>query len=57
MKIAETEARASGCKYVGLTTFEFQARAFYERLGYECSQVLNDHPVGHIHYDMYRRLD
>jgi ribosomal protein S18 acetylase RimI-like enzyme len=42
MRSAEAEARASGCKYAWLDTFEFQARAFYKRLGYECFGVLND---------------
>jgi GNAT superfamily N-acetyltransferase len=56
MSVAEAEARANGCKYAGLSTFEFQARPFYERLGYECFGVLNDHPLGHTHYYMYKRL-
>jgi|SRR5215469_10617724 len=54
MRIAE--ARASGCNYVALGIFEFQAPTFYERLGYECFGALNDHPVGHTHYHMYKRL-
>jgi hypothetical protein len=56
MRSAEAEARASGCKYAWLDTFEFQARAFYECLGYECFGVLNDHPIGHTHYFMYKLL-
>ena len=34
----------------------FQALAFYERLGYECFGVLNDHPIAHTHYFRYKRL-
>ena len=56
MRIAEAEARASGCKYAVLSTYEFQARPFYERLGYECFAVLNDHPVGHTECFMYKGL-
>lgn len=56
MKVAEDEARARGCKYAWLDTFEFQARPFYERLGYESFGVLDDHPIGHTHYFMYKRL-
>ena len=56
MRNAEEEASAKGCTYVWLDTFEFQARPFYERLGYECFGVLNDHPIGHTHYFMYKRL-
>jgi hypothetical protein len=57
MSVAEAEARANGCKYAGLSTFEFQARPFYERLGYECFGVLNDHPLGHTHYYMSEAPD
>jgi ribosomal protein S18 acetylase RimI-like enzyme len=54
MRSAEAEAPACGCKYAWLDTFDFQARAFYERLGYKCFGVLNDqssdqaHPLLHV---------
>jgi ribosomal protein S18 acetylase RimI-like enzyme len=32
---AESEARNQGCKYATLDTFSFQAKGFYEKLGYE----------------------
>lgn len=56
LQVAETEARTARCKYAWLDTFEFQARPFYERFGYQCFGVLNDHPLGHTHYFMYKRL-
>src|SRR5688572_2139626 len=36
MKRAEGEAMTRGCHSAWLDTFDFQARPFYERLGYSC---------------------
>jgi GNAT superfamily N-acetyltransferase len=46
MAMAETEALARGCGDVWLDTFQFQARAFYERLGYNCFGELPHYPNG-----------
>jgi GNAT superfamily N-acetyltransferase len=43
---AEAEAVARGCHSVWLDTFEFQARGFYERLGYTCFGELKNYPAG-----------
>ncbi|CAM3708173.1 biphenyl 2,3-dioxygenase [Rouxiella silvae] len=39
---AEEEAVARGCRHALVDTFSFQARPFYERLGYECRMTLED---------------
>jgi GNAT superfamily N-acetyltransferase len=47
---AEREARRRGCKHACLDTFSFQARGFYEKLGYAPFGVLDDFPGGHKRY-------
>jgi len=46
MRLAETEAAARGCYGAWLDTLEFQARGFYERIGYECFGQLPSYPRG-----------
>jgi hypothetical protein len=53
---AETEAVARGCHSAWLDTFAFQARPFYERLGYTCFGELNDYPNGSARYFMKKTL-
>jgi GNAT superfamily N-acetyltransferase len=44
---AEHEARRRGCRKAFLTTFSFQAPAFYAKHGFRVLTVLDDHPRGH----------
>ena len=55
IQLAEAEAVARGCHSVWLDTFEFQARGFYERLGYTCFGELKNYPTG-SRFFMSRRL-
>jgi GNAT superfamily N-acetyltransferase len=49
---AEGAAVARGCRGAWLGTFDFQARTFYERLGYTIFAELPDFPPGHTHYHL-----
>ena len=56
MQRAEAYARERGCTNAFLDTFSFQARPFYEKLGYRLFCVLENHPAGHQHFFMTKRL-
>jgi GNAT superfamily N-acetyltransferase len=47
MKDAEREAIRRGCRGAWLDTYSFQARGFYERLGYKMFGTIDDYPPGH----------
>ncbi len=44
---AESAARSRGCTGIHLTRLDFQAPAFYERLGFSIFGVQHDVPPGH----------
>jgi len=56
MKRAELYAVELGCTDAFLDTFSFQARPFYEKLGYRVFGMLENHPAGHQHYFMTKQL-
>ncbi|MHA2600693.1 MAG: GNAT family N-acetyltransferase [Candidatus Thorarchaeota archaeon SMTZ1-83] len=56
MDMVESEAVSMGCTNAHLDTFSFEARAFYERLGYEMFAVLTDYPEGHLKCFLKKRL-
>jgi GNAT superfamily N-acetyltransferase len=57
--IAEAEriARARGCCGIWLDTFAFQARGFYEKLGFTVFGTLEDHPRGSRRFFLSKRLE
>jgi GNAT superfamily N-acetyltransferase len=56
MHAAEQEAIARGCRHAWLDTFEFQARGFYEKLGYVLFGELPDHPPGFARFFLKKQL-
>jgi GNAT superfamily N-acetyltransferase len=52
----ENEAKKLGCTLSHLDTFDFQARGFYERNGYELFGTLDDCPPGHKRYYLKKPL-
>lgn len=56
MAAIESAARERGCVGVWLDTFSFQARPFYESLGYRQFGELRDFPPGHARHFMAKRL-
>jgi GNAT superfamily N-acetyltransferase len=56
MMQAEAEAVRRGCHGASLDTFSFQARGFYERLGYSVFGILDDCPPGHSRFYLTKRL-
>ena len=56
MQAGEREARRRGCVHSRLATYSFQARDFYERLGYTVWGRLDDYPPGHSSYAMRKDL-
>ncbi|HVM38871.1 MAG TPA: GNAT family N-acetyltransferase [Sphingomicrobium sp.] len=55
LALAEQEARTRGCIGAWLDTFSFQARGFYERLGYVVAGSIPDHPRGGARFFLMKR--
>jgi GNAT superfamily N-acetyltransferase len=52
----ERVAAERGCAHAHLDTFSYQARPFYERLGYRVFGVLDDYPPGQQRFFMRKNL-
>lgn len=53
---AEAKARMCGCRKAYLTTFNFQARPFYEKHGYKVVYTQRNYPVTNERYHMEKSL-
>ena len=53
---AESFAVENGYRYARVETTSFQAKPFYEKLGYRVFGVLEDFPEGHTSFYMHKRL-
>ena len=56
MAEAEDFARQRGCVGVWLDTFAFQARPFYEKLGFTVFGTIEDHPRGSSRFFLSKRF-
>jgi ribosomal protein S18 acetylase RimI-like enzyme len=56
MNEAEAYARSRGAIGATLETHSFQARSFYERLGYEVFGSLDGYPPGHVKFFLRKAL-
>jgi len=56
MQRAEALAREKNCVGICLDTFDFQAPAFYEKLGFTTYGHIDDYPPGHRRFFFQKRL-
>lgn len=56
LNTVEKEAKTLGAKFVHLDTFDFQAKNFYLKQGYEIFGTLENCPTGHTRYYMKKKL-
>jgi len=56
MQKVECEAIERGCRGAWLDTFSFQARGFYEKLGYTVFGSIDNYPPGHSRFFLKKVL-
>src|SRR5215208_5486274 len=56
LEAAEQEAQLRGCKVILISSYSFQAPAFYLKCGYELVYQLNDFPPGHQYCYLVKRF-
>ncbi|MBN1535578.1 MAG: GNAT family N-acetyltransferase [Anaerolineales bacterium] len=56
VQMAEAEAISLGCQHAHVDTYSFEAKPFYDRLGYETFATLDDYPKSYCKYFMKKQL-
>jgi GNAT superfamily N-acetyltransferase len=56
LQAAERYAIERGCLAASLETHSYEARPFYEKLGYEVFAALEDYPPGHTKFYLRKQL-
>jgi hypothetical protein len=56
MKLIEQEVLEMGVVSITLGTAEFQAKPFYEKLGYEVVGLRKESPKGYVSYSLRKDL-
>lgn len=56
MRFAEEYAIKHNKEFIDLSTVEFQARPFYEKLGYQVTFTRDNYPKGYKCYNLYKKL-
>jgi ribosomal protein S18 acetylase RimI-like enzyme len=56
LRSIESQAVARGCSQIHLTTYDFQALGFYQKLGYEIVGTLENFPTPYTHYFLKKNL-
>ena len=56
MQMIESEAIQLECNHAHVDTYSFEARPFYEKLGYELFATLADYPKGYFKYFLKKDL-
>jgi GNAT superfamily N-acetyltransferase len=56
LEAAEQEARSRGCEVILISSYSFQAPAFYQKCGYELAWQLDDFPPGYQYCFLIKRF-
>lgn len=57
LQATEKVAEERGCYLIWLGTWDFQARPYYEKHGYQVFAAIKDSPKGHMDYNLFKLVD